>query len=416
MRLLTDQGATVKGKRRSAPATAVPYLGDVTRAITTARFLAVGTELTTGVTRDTNSGDLARELTALGVQVLALTALPDDLERVTTAFRDALTDADLVVSTGGLGPTPDDLTREAIAAACGASVHEDPDLLAWLEEMFSRRGAPMPDANRKQSWLIDGATALHNAHGSAPGWWLDRPDGRIVIALPGPPREMWPMWREQALPRLQAGSLGVDWASHTLRLTGIGESALVGLIGEELLRNPNPQVATYARADAVDVVVSARSDGRPTAAETVERTVSLLRERVGQYVFAEGGESWVDALSRVFGERTLAMVEVGTAGQVGALLGNASFVRFTELLREESEVAHANANLGHYAQRVRQVGHAEIGVAVFARQTRDTHVRIAVASDDGVVELQRVAFLAGDEGRRRAALATCAALWETFRQ
>ena len=266
------------------------------------------------------------------------------------------------------------MTREAIAAACGAEVHEDPDLIAWLEEMFTR-GADA-EANRKQAWLIEGATALPNAHGSAPGWWVDRPDGRVVIALPGPPREMWPMWREQALPRLQSGSLGVDYASHTLRLTGVGESALVGLLGEELLRQHNPIVATYARADAVDVATSAWSEGRPTAQELVDSTVALLREKVGQYVFAEGDQtSAADALGRVVGDRTLAVVEMGTAGQVGALLGNAPYVRFTELLRDEEEVAHAAGNLAHYAQRVREVGHADIGVAVHARQTRDTHVR-----------------------------------------
>jgi nicotinamide-nucleotide amidase len=384
-------------------------------AIKSAVILAVGTELTTGTTRDTNSGDLARELTSLGVRLLSTMALPDDLARVTDAFRDALSDADLVVSTGGLGPTPDDLTREAIAAACGLEVREDPELLAWLDEMFSRRGAPMPDANRKQSWLIDGATALHNAHGSAPGWWVARPDGRIVIALPGPPREMWPMWREQALPRLQGGSLGSDRASHTLRLTGIGESALVGLLGEEVLREANPQVATYARADAVDLVVSAESDGPLSAREIVDQTVSLLREKVGRYEFAQGDETWADALATVIGERSLSVVEIGTAGQVAALLGDAPFLRFAELLRADDEVAHAAANLAHYAQRVRDIGHTDIGMAVFARQTRDTHVRIAIASEAGVAELKRTAFLAGDEGRRRAALAASAALWETLR-
>lgn len=386
------------------------------RTIETARFIAVGTELTTGVTRDTNSGDLARELTSLGVRVLSTTDLPDDLERVSTAFREALGDADLVVSTGGLGPTPDDLTREAIAAACGTEVREDPGLIAWLEEMFTRRGAPMPQANRKQAWLIDGATALHNAHGSAPGWWVDRPDGRIMIALPGPPREMWPMWRDQALPRLKSGSLGVDYASHTLRLTGVGESALVDLLGEELLRAVNPTVATYARADAVDVVVSASSDGSPPAAETVEQTVAMLRSKVGHFVFAEGDQTWADALGTVIGERTMAVVEMGTAGQLTALLGNAPFVRFAELVRDGSDVEHAATNLAHYAQRVREVGAADIGVAVHARQARDTHVRICVASDAGTHELQRVTFLAGDEGRRRAALSACSALWETLRQ
>lgn len=389
--------------------------GRIQRPLRTARFLAVGTELTTGVTRDTNSGDLARELTSLGVRVVATTDLPDELGRVTRAFREALADADLVVSTGGLGPTPDDLTREAIAAACGAQVYEDAALLAWLEEMFTRRGAPMPKANRKQAWLIDGATALHNAHGSAPGWWVERPDGRVIIALPGPPREMFPMWREQVVPRLQAGSLGVEWATQTLRLTGIGESALVDLIGEDVLRTANPQVATYARADAVDVVVSAESDATLTARQLVDQTISRLREQIGRFVFAEGEETWAEAIASVIGSRTLSMVEIGTAGQLSALLGDAAFLRFAELLREDSEVAHARHDLAHYAERVREFGHADIGLAVFARQKRDTHIRIAIALGDNVVELQRTAFLAGDEGRRRAALASCAALWETLR-
>ena len=386
------------------------------RTIATARFLAVGTELTTGSTRDTNSGDLARELSALGLRVLSTMSLPDDLAAVTKAFREALDDADLVVSTGGLGPTPDDLTREAIAAACRLEVHEDPELLAWLEEMFSRRGAPMPDANRKQAWLIDGATALHNAFGSAPGWWVDRPDGRIVIALPGPPREMGPMWRDQALPRLKAGSLGVDRAAHTLRLTGIGESALVGVIGESVLRASNPQVATYARADAVDVVTSTQAEGGRSARELLDSALAELRAKVGAYVFAEGDQTWADALGATLGGRTMATVEIGTAGHLCALLGDAEFLTFAELLRAPDETHNAAADLGHYAQRVREVGHADLGVALFARQARDTHVRIAIASDDGVVDLQRTAFMAGDEGRRRAALACCAALWETLRQ
>lgn len=386
------------------------------RRVQTARFIAVGTELTTGATRDTNSGDLARELTTLGVRVLSTMALPDDLTRVTAALRDALSDADLVVSTGGLGPTPDDLTREAIAAACGVDVHEDPDLLGWLEEMFTRRGAPMPDANRKQSWLIPGATALHNAHGSAPGWWVDTRDAKVIIALPGPPREMFPMWREQVLPRLRDGALGRDWVSHTLRLTGIGESALVDVIGEDVLRTANPEVATYARADAVDVVVSAESDGRQTASDIVERTVGLLRDKIGRYVFAEGDDGWPEAIERVLGDRTLAAVEIGTAGHLTALLGGAPFVTFTELLRAKDDESHAPGHLGHYAERVREVGKSDIGVALHALQTRDTHVRIALASESGVRELQRTAFVAGDEGRRRAALATCAALWETLRE
>src|SRR5512141_905776 len=118
------------------------------RAIKTAAILAVGSELTTGTTRDTNSGDLARELTGLGVRVLRSTALPDDLGLARDAFAAALAEADLAVSTGGLGPTPDDLTREASAAACGLEPRVDEGLLAQIEALFTRRGTAMPDATR----------------------------------------------------------------------------------------------------------------------------------------------------------------------------------------------------------------------------------------------------------------------------
>jgi nicotinamide-nucleotide amidase len=372
--------------------------------------LAVGSELTTGATRDTNSGDLARELTGLGVRVLRSTALPDDLELARAAFVAALGEADLVVSTGGLGPTPDDLTREAIAAAIGLEPHVDEKLLAQIKALFTRRSIDMPEANRKQAWLIDGATALPNAHGSAPGWWVERPDGRVVIALPGPPREMWPMWRDHALPRLRAGRLGVERATHTLRLTGVGESALVALVGEDVLRAANPQVATYARSDAVDVVVSAVADGRLSAQALVDEAVGQLRSQIGEFVFAEADQTWADALGIRLGARTLATVEFGTAGQLQALLGSAPYFRFGELVADEANLHHAADDLAHFAVRVREVGHADIGLAVFARQTRDTHVRIAIATASGVEEMTRVAFLAGDEGRRRAALSAAAAL------
>jgi nicotinamide-nucleotide amidase len=381
--------------------------------IRTAVILAVGTELTTGTTRDTNSGDLARELTTLGVRVRRTVALPDDLESVTAAFGNALSHADLVVSTGGLGPTPDDLTREAIAAACELQVRVDPDLEAWLRGMFERRGIAMPGANLKQAWLIDGAAPLANKHGSAPGWYVTRPDGRIIVALPGPPREMWPMWRDEALPIVRERGLGVARVARTLRLSGIGESALVDLIGEDVLRAPRPQVATYARADAVDVVVSIESDDRAEAEAVVDAMVSRLRATIGQYVFADGDQTWADALGARLGSRTLSIVELGTAGQLQALLGNAEYLTFGELLRNPADDTNAATQLAHYAERVREVGSSDIGLAVFARETRgDTHVRVAVATADGIHEEQRIAFLGGDEGRRRAALAACAVLWQ----
>lgn len=375
--------------------------------------LAVGTELTTGATRDTNSGELARELTDQGVRVLRTVALPDELDAVTDALADALERANVVVSTGGLGPTPDDLTREAIAAACGAQPHVDPDLEAWLRGLFERRGLTMPEANRKQAWLIDGAAALPNGNGSAPGWLVERPDDKVIVALPGPPREMWPMWREHALPRLRARGLGAGRVVRTLRLTGVGESQLVELIGEDVLRARLPQVATYARADAVDVVVSAAAIDPVRAAAVVDEMVARLRASIGQYVFAEGDEAWADAIARRLDGRTLAIIEIGTGAQLAALIGDADYLKLGELLRSPDDTARAVRDLRHYARRARETGQADVGLAVLARERRgDTHVRVAIATSDGVSEQQRIAFLGGAEGRRRAALVACATLWK----
>src|SRR6185503_2019720 len=162
----------------------------VSRPILTAELLSIGSELTVGETRDTNAGDLARSLTGLGVAVRRIQAVPDDLASVRAAFEWSIRAADLVVSTGGLGPTPDDLTREAIAAALDEEPAVDPDLEAWLRELWTRRGMPFPEMNLKQAWLLPSATALPNPNGTAPGWWVERGDGGLIVALPGPPREM----------------------------------------------------------------------------------------------------------------------------------------------------------------------------------------------------------------------------------
>ncbi|HYL40803.1 MAG TPA: molybdopterin-binding protein, partial [Candidatus Binatus sp.] len=227
------------------------------RAIHRAELLSIGSELTTGETRDTNAGELARDLTEAGVVVDRLTALPDELAAVRDALLAALERVDLVVTTGGLGPTPDDLTREAIGAAIGEEPTEDPELEAWLRGLFERRGLPFVEANRKQAWLVPSAVSIPNPGGTAPGWWVDGPDGRIVVALPGPPREMRPMWREWVRPRLNERGLGRPMTSVTLRTTGIGESLIAERLGSLLARDAEPLVATYARSDAVDVRISA---------------------------------------------------------------------------------------------------------------------------------------------------------------
>ena len=213
-----------------------------------AEIMSVGTELLFGEIVDSNAAFLARELVARGVTLQRKSVLGDNLGRVTDAIRLALSRADLVILGGGLGPTDDDLTREAIAAALNETPTEDPGLISWLEGLYTSRGRVMPQINRKQAWLIPSAEALPNPVGTAPGWFV-RTGGKLIVALPGPPREMHRMWREQVLPRLPLP----DSALHavTLHTQGIGESNVAEILGE-LTRAANPSVATYARRTGVE--------------------------------------------------------------------------------------------------------------------------------------------------------------------
>jgi len=394
------------------------------RPILTAELLSIGTELTVGETRDTNAGDLARDLTSMGVAVRRITALPDDLDAVHDAFRGASDRVDLVVSSGGLGPTPDDLTREAIAAAIGETPAVDPDLERWLREIWARRGLPFPEMNLKQAWLLPSATALPNPNGTAPGWWVDRPDGGLIVALPGPPREMHPMWADEVRRRLAARGVGDEVASRTLRTAGIGESQVADLLGEALLRATDPIVATYARSDAVDVRISARgigADGSAPGARVDEMTARVSGLLAG-HVWAEGATTWPEAIGMALAERggTLAVVEVGTAGSLATLLGDRDWLTFGEALASGTPTARSHGTpdaLEHLARRGCELGVASHGIAVRARaRGSDTAVSVVVVGPDWVHRERRVVFLGGSNGRIRSALAAAHVLLTAIRE
>jgi nicotinamide-nucleotide amidase len=367
-------------------------------------LLAVGSELTAGETRDTNSGDLARSLTDAGVDVLWISALPDRLATVASALREALAAADLVVTTGGLGPTPDDLTREAIAEVLGERLAMDRELERWLRHLFERRRLPFLETNLKQAWLIPSAKAIPNERGTAPGWWIDLADGRVAVALPGPPSEMGPMWRDWVLPHLNERGLGRDRVTRTYRLEGIGESAVAALLGDELLRAANPVVATYARTDAVDVRISAVAEAGRSPAELVEEAAAAVLAAVGDHVWGRDDDTWPAVLGRHLGEHdwTAALVEVGTGGSAARLLGDAAWLLGARILAADDGAQ----SLGALAERARQEARASIGIAVRAVETgEDTRVDLAIAGPWGLSEASRTAFLGGAQGRHRAALA-----------
>ena len=394
------------------------------RIIRTAVLLAVGSELTTGETRDTNGGELARALAGSGVHVHRILALPDDLALVTAAFGDALSSVDLVVTTGGLGPTPDDLTREALAAAVGEVPVIDPELEAWLRDLFARRGVPLLEVNLKQAWRIPSSTAIPNANGTAPGWWVDRPDGRAAVLLPGPPREMRAMWSDWVLPRLRERRLGDGRVVRTLRTYGIGESHAAELLGDAMLRRANPVVATYARADWLDVRVTAvdesAADGVParTADAILEETVTGVRATLGGYVWAEGETSWSDLVSAAASAAgvRLAIVEVGTTGTLGALLAEVPALERSASAGPGVAPDPAVWPVEEAAlEAARSIGVAvgvAVGVALVALTVRadGTRLRVAVAAPEAGVSrvLELRLFQHGAHGRFRAAVAAAA--------
>jgi len=392
--------------------------GPVFRPILRAELLAIGTELTVGETTDTNSGDLARSLVTRGVTVTRIANLPDDLGVVAEALRTALTRADLVVTTGGLGPTPDDLTREAVAETCGEKVTVDPVTLAWLKGLWARRGHPFPGTNTKQAWVIPSATTLPNAHGTAPGWWVDRPDGRVIVNLPGPPREMRPMWSDTVLPRLAERGVGGDSDVRTLRLFGIGESQVAEMLGEPLLRAANPTVATYARHEAVDVRVSARAGHGLTAAQLAGEAEAAVLAIVGEFVWARGNATWARSLDEALGLRgwTLATSETGTDGALVTLLRGMTAMRRAEVLVDLPETggltsADDDRAEVREAERVRAAAGADVGLAIHATADgNDTPVTVAVVTPEGRHAEQRLAFQRGRQGADRAAINGAAVL------
>jgi nicotinamide-nucleotide amidase len=407
----------------------MPRRDAASRRLLSAELLSVGSELTTGETRDTNAGELARALSGLGVTVGRIQALPDDLDTVVAAFTDALERADVVVSTGGLGPTPDDLTREAIAAVAGETTTIDAGLETWLRGLWDRRGMPFAEINLKQAWLIPSATAIPNPNGTAPGWWVDRPDGRLIVALPGPPREMRPMWTDWVLPRLQARGLGRDLVVRTLRLTGIGESLVAERLGDALLRASNPVIATYARTDAVDVRIAALPDGGNgggaprSAAEVADAAEARVLAAVGEHVWARGETTWRQAIGEQLDELgwRVAAVEMGLGGELTALFGDAPWLARSESRAEAGHDAPGadgrSASLEATADRARREAGTQVGLAVRATQRGgDMAVTVAISSPVRRHTERRLAFLGGSMGRSRAALTAAAVLLAELRR
>ncbi len=295
-------------------------------------LINTGSELMLGRTLNTHQQWLCRRLADLGYVVSRQVCVPDTGPAIEQAVRESLGRADLILVTGGLGPTSDDITRDLIAQMLERPLREDPEIVAQLQRFFASRNRPMPERNRVQALVPDGATVLPNPHGTAPGLAMEvrpnpfRDSGKAtwLVMLPGPPRELHPMFSEVVAPLIQrALPLRGDYICRTLRTTGIGESALAARIAKPLqpLEAQGLDLGYCAHSGRVDVRLAARGEAARKLVQTAE---NLVREELGAYLFAEGDEELESVIIRLLTEReeTLAVAESCTGGCIVHRLTN----------------------------------------------------------------------------------------------
>ncbi len=294
-----------------------------------AEILSIGTELLLGHITDTNAAYLAQQCAPLGVDVFYISQVGDNLDRLTETLRRARDRSELVIMTGGLGPTEDDLSREAISAVLGETPQVDPALETQLRAFFAGRGIRMPERNIKQAWVIPSVTPLPNPVGTAPGWWAER-DGKIIVAMPGVPSEMTRMWEYEVAPRL-ASRAGATLYTRILRVAGLGESTVEERLGD-LIHTPNPTLATYAKRDAVDVRITAKAATEEDARSLVEAMEARVRSALGTHIFGIDSDTPQSVALRLLIERglTLGTMESCTGGLLASLItdtpgGSASY-------------------------------------------------------------------------------------------
>jgi nicotinamide-nucleotide amidase len=284
-----------------------------------AEIIAIGSELLTPFRQDTNSLYLTEKLNQLGVEVIFKTIVGDDRERLTGAASLAVSRAELVIFMGGLGPTEDDLTREALAGALGLELHRDPAIITSLEQRFAARGWKMAPNNLKQADVITGATVLPNANGSAPGQWMSgKYEGRerIIMLLPGPPHELKALFEEQCLPRLRAKLPPQFIATRELKITGLGESQCDARVAPIYKLATDVQTTILAGAGEIQLHLKSRADSLEVAQSRVDQLVGKIEEELGDCVFSDNGDSMEQIVGYYLQMRnaTLAVAESCTGG------------------------------------------------------------------------------------------------------
>jgi nicotinamide-nucleotide amidase len=294
-----------------------------------AEIIAIGSELLTPYRQDTNSLYLTDKLNQLGVEVGFKTIVGDSRGNLTQAATIALSRADLIIFMGGLGPTEDDLTREAVAEALGLPLRRDPEIVTWLEQRFAAHGWKMAPNNLKQADVIAGAVVLPNANGSAPGLWISgKFDGRskIIMLLPGPPHELKALFEEQCDARLRAKLPAQSIVTRELKITGMGESQCDARVAPIYKAFTDIETTILAGAGEIQLHMRTRSTTLDAAQKRVDELVELVEAELGDFVFSDNGDSMEQIVGYYLQMRnaTLAVAESCTGGLIGERITSVS--------------------------------------------------------------------------------------------
>lgn len=381
-----------------------------------AEIIAIGDELTTGQRLDTNSQWLAERLTECGVEVAFHTTIGDTLADNVNAFQAAVRRVEIVVATGGLGPTADDLTRDALAAASGVALVRDEASLEHIRGLFASRGREMPERNAVQADFPLGATPIPNAFGTAPGIELrfePTPSTPcVVFALPGVPAEMKPMWSAWVAPAIESLQGAARVIRHRrIKCFGVGESQLEAMLPDLIRRGREPVVGITVSDATITLRITASGESDAACQAAIEPTVAIIREALGTLVFGEGDDELEHVVARLLQEKgkTLAVAEWATGGLVedwlqAAAQANAEFLdigltatsaaqlgRVLALTADESTqlaaaAPHDSAVATIAAEAVRRLAGADFGLGIAAFPPNvdapDARVCVSIAAPD----------------------------------
>lgn len=306
----------------------------------TAEIIAIGSELLTPERTDTNSLWLTEQLNQIGIEVKLKTIVGDDDARLEEAIKDALRRSRVIITTGGLGPTEDDITRKIAGRAMARRLQLDERVLADIRAKFMRWGRAMPEINARQAMIIEGAEVLDNPNGSAPGMYVEH-EGRSVVLLPGPPREMKPMFESLVKPRIAAKAGDVRVVRRMLRVSGLGESAVDEKIAPVYRQYTNPQTTILFNRSEIEIHLTAQAKTEQEAELLLDGLAGQIEERLGDAIFAFRGERMeeVVGLRLAVGGFTLATAESCTGGLVAERLTE---VPGSSVYFREGVVAYSN--------------------------------------------------------------------------